>query len=108
MNSGFSVDLLELERLAHDLREIGGDVRDAPVWKYELDVDRLREPDPLRAAVTRYQASLRAVMERLCSDAESVAAGVAASGVEYRHADERVDAVLRRIDGDAGGLGVRR
>lgn len=106
MNDGFSVDLRELADVARELRAVGDDVRGAAVWRYEVDVERLPGTDPLRAAVARYQNSLRAAVERLCGGTDRMAAAVDDTGAEYRRAEEEVATTLRRIADGSGGRGV--
>ena len=96
--SGFSVDPGELDAVAAKARALADGVREDAVWRYGVDVDRWPADDPLRAAIARYQQSLRDAVDRLCGSADQVADGLTATADAYRRGDEEQGAAF----GDQG------
>ncbi|GAB2999596.1 hypothetical protein [Saccharothrix stipae] len=108
MADGLSVDLDELDRLARGFTAVSDDGRGHVVWRFGIDVAQLAESDPLREAVTVYQRSLHAAMDRLCGGAERTAEVLRAITAEYRRTDgELADRLAALADlsraGDRGG-----
>lgn len=95
--TGFSVDLAELAALAGRTRAAADDVRDDPVWLYDVDTQHWPADDPLRSAVERYQRSLRSAVQRLCAAADTVADGLTDTAEAYRGADDELARKLDRL-----------
>lgn len=112
MADGFSVDLDELEGLARGFLAVADDSRGQVVWRFGIDAGHLAESDPLREAVTVYQRSLHAAMERLCGGAERTGEALRAIAAQYRETDaevaDRLTALADRSRaGDPGGTAGR-
>jgi hypothetical protein len=95
--SGFSVDLAELAAVAGRARSLADDVRDDAVWTFAIDVANWPADDPVRAAVERYQRSLRAAVWRVCAKADATAEDLDATAAAYRRADDDVRAALGEL-----------
>ncbi|MBB5958906.1 hypothetical protein FHS29_005515 [Saccharothrix tamanrassetensis] len=100
---GFSVDLAELDELARRLLAVADGGRGHVVWRFGIDATRLAESDPLREAVTVYQRSLYAALDRLCGGAERTAAALHAIAAEYRTTDEELAARFARLADTGAG-----
>lgn len=105
MEGGFSVDPRELEELAGRFLAVADGGRGHVVWRFGIDAGRLDEGDPLREAVTVYQRSLYAALDRLCGGAEDAAGALRAIAAHYAEVDEELAGALGRLA--AGGAGER-
>lgn len=106
MEDGFSVDPRELEEMAGRFLAVADAGRGHVVWRFGIDAGRLGDADPLREAVTAYQRSLYAALDRLCGGAEDAAGALRAIAAHYQGVDEELAAALGRLrDGGAGERG---
>jgi hypothetical protein len=94
VENGFSVDVGEIEALAGKYVEVADEVRDHVSWKFAVDIERWPAEDRLRDAVDVYQRGLRAVVERLCGNAEDMGVSLRETAEHYR---ETGDAAARHL-----------
>ena len=107
VESGFSVDVDEIEALARKYRELADDVSGHNCWKYDVDTGRWPADDPLRDAVEVYERGLRGAVDRLCGGSERIGALLLETAAHYRDMEKAAEGHLRNSEAVAPGGGDR-